>query len=264
MNARFVQALWFVACLSMLQGMTALAQVNDSTFTLSTGVDYTSGSYGGDVDIEDVYVPVTATMHTGRVAYRLTVPYISVRAPEGTVFDTGGSPVPGSGEMTTESGLGDIIAGATIYDVVTNERLGLAVDLTGKIKFGTADEDKGLGTGENDYTVQADAFKFIDELTLVGSLGYTLRGDPDDVDLDDVLLASFGGTYNFSPDVRGGLFFDYRESAISGDDNIREFSGFVSRRVSDDWRVQVYALAGLSDSSPDLGGGIRVKRMVRP
>ena len=32
----------------------------------------------------------------------------------------------------------------------------LLIDLTGKVKFGTADENKGLGTGENDYAVQAD------------------------------------------------------------------------------------------------------------
>jgi hypothetical protein len=248
----------------MLQGMTVLAQDLDSRFTLSTGVDYTSGSYGGDVDIEDVYVPLTATLDTGKISYRLTVPYISVRAPAGTIFDTGGSPLPGSGDMTTESGLGDVIGSATLYDVFKSDRLGLAIDLTGKIKFGTADEDKGLGTGENDYTVQADVFKFVDEFTWIGSLGYTLRGEPDDLDLDDVLSASVGGTYKFNPDVRGGLFFDFRESAVSGDDDIRELSGFVSRRISDDWRIQVYALAGLSDSSPDLGGGIRIKRTLAP
>jgi len=36
----------------------------------------------------------------------------------------------------------------------------------------------------------------------------------------------------------------------------------VSQKVSDDWRVQVYALAGFSDSSPDWGGGILLKKYL--
>lgn len=260
MNANPTRLLSFLGCVAMLQCVPAIAQDNDPKFTLSAGVETTTGDYGGDVDIDDTYVPLTATVDLGRVAWRLTVPYLSVKAPEGTVFDSGGEPVPGSGALTTESGLGDIIAGVTVFDVIDNRRLGLAMDLTAKVKFGTADENKGLGTGENDYTIQADVFKFLDGFTWVGSVGYTLRGDPSDIDLENVLQASVGGTYKFTPDLRGGLFFDYRESAIASNDNIRELSGFVSRRINKDWRLQVYALTGFSNSSPDWGGGVQIRR----
>lgn len=262
MNTKLAKFVSFLGCLIVLQNVTAMAEDSDLGITLSTGVDFTTGNYGGDVDIEDVYVPLTANFDYGRIAYRLTVPYLSVRAPEGTVFDAGGEPVPGSGAMTTESGLGDIIGSATLYDVISNRQLGFAMDLTAKVKFGTADEAKGLGTGENDYSVQADFFKDVDQLTWIGSVGYTLRGDPTGIDLENVFMASVGGTYKFTPDVKSGLFFDYRESALAGSDDIQELSGFVSRRISDDWRIQVYALTGLSDSSPDLGGGLRIKRVV--
>ncbi len=252
-----------LGCVIMLQGVTAAAQDNDPKFTLSTGVDFTSGTYGGDVDIEDTYVPLTATVDYGRVAFRLTVPYLSVKAPEGTIFDPGGEPLPGSGALTTESGLGDIIGSVTFYDVINNQQLGLAMDLTGKVKFATADEDKGLGTGESDYSVQADFYKFMDDFTLLSSVGYKFRGDPTGLDLNDVFMASLGGTYKFTPDVNGGLFFDYRESAISGSDSIQELSAFVSRRVSENWRLQVYGLTGFTDSSPDWGGGIQIKRILK-
>ncbi|MFO7650989.1 MAG: hypothetical protein R6X13_06605, partial [bacterium] len=71
----------------------------------------------------------------------------------------------------------------------------LALDLTGKVKFGTADFDQGLGTGEQDYSLQAGLFRFFDRFTAIGTAGYTVRGDPDDVDLDDQFFASRSSTY---------------------------------------------------------------------
>ena len=263
MKVKLAQIIPLFGCVIMLQGVTAAAQDNDPKLTLSTGIDFTSGTYGGDVDIEDTYVPLTATVDYGSVAFRLTVPYLSVTAPEGTIFDPGGEPLPGSGALTTESGLGDIIGSVTFYDVISSRRLGLAMDLTGKVKFATADEDKGLGTGESDYSVQADFYKFVNDFTLLSSVGYKFRGDPTGLDLNNVFVASLGGTYKFTPDVNGGLFFDYRESSISGSDSIQELSAFVSRRVSEDWRLQIYGLTGFTDSSPDWGGGIRIKRILK-
>jgi len=54
-----------------------------------------------------------------------------------------------------------------VFDVLSSSSGDLAMDLTGKIKFGTADEDKGLGTGEQDYSLQADVFRFFDGATLM-------------------------------------------------------------------------------------------------
>ena len=244
-----------------LTGAEAAADSNEPVYKLSTGIDYTSGDYGGTVDIEDVYIPLTATVDYGRLGFRLTVPYLSVTAPAGTIITgPGGQPVPGTGALTTERGLGDIIGSVTLYDVVYSRELGLAVDITGKVKLATADEAKGLGTGEHDYSVQADLYKYLGEFTLLGTAGYKVRGDPTGVDLENVLFGSIGGIYNFASDTRAGLIFDYRESAFATGDSIREMTGFVSRRIDDDWRLMVYALTGFSDSSPDFGGGVLVKR----
>jgi len=262
MNINLVRSALFFGCLILLVSATALAQSDEANFTLSTGVGFTSGTYGGDEDIEDLYVPVTGSVDLGKVAFRLTVPYLSVRAPEGTVIGPDGQPVPGSGDMNTESGLGDVIAGVTVFDVIKSRRLGFVMDLTGKIKFGTADVDKGLGTGENDYSLQAEFYKFAGQFTWMGSVGYKLRGAPADVELNDVLLASIGGTYRVSPETGFGLSFDYRESAIPDYASIQELTGFVSRRIGDSWRIHMYAFTGFSDSSPDLGIGFSVNRAL--
>lgn len=248
--------------LVLLAGMTAAEQADDARLSLSAGAEYTTGTYGGDADIEDFYVPLKATVDYRRLSFRLTVPYLSVRAPEGTVITgPGGEPIPGTGDIVTNSGIGDVIGSVTVYDVIRNRRLGFAMDLTGKVKFGTADVDKGLGTGENDFTVQADFLKFTDSITWVGSLGYKFRGQPPGASLDDAFLASAGGIYKFSDDTRAGMFFDYRESSI-GADAAQELSLFVSNRVSEDWKLQAYVFKGFSDSSADWGGGIQVKRYL--
>ena len=259
LNAVHTSAL--IGCLVLLQSVAA-AEEGGPIFSLSTGIDFATGTYGGDVDIEDTYIPLSATVDYGRVAFRLTVPYLSVTAPEGTIFDPDGIPLPGSGDLTTEGGLGDIIGSVTLFDVINNRKLGFAMDLTGKVKFATADEDKGLGTGETDYSVQADLYKFMGDFTLIGSLGYKYRGDPVGIDLDNVLMASAGGVYKFSPALKGGLFFDYRESAISGSDSIQELTGFVSRRLTEDWKLQFFVMTGFTDSSLDWGGGFQIKRVM--
>lgn len=234
--------------------------VADDSFlnaTWSSGLEYSSGTYGGDDDIEEIYLPVTLGLNFTRVSLDLTVPYLSVRAPEGTaVTDPGGEPVPGSGETVTESGLGDVIAGITIYDVVYSEDLGLALDLTGKVKFGTADEDKGLGTGESDFTVRADLYKYLEQFTLLGSVGYKFRGDTESVELEDVLIGSIGGIYHLSDQHCFGLIFDYREASIADGDAVSELSAFLSQELNDSWSLQLYVFTGFTDSSSDWGGGV--------
>ena len=250
-------------CLAAIHGTGLAAESDYPKFTVSGAAEYATGTYGGDIDIDDIYFPFSGTMDSQRFSLRLTVPYLSVSAPEGTVIlGPGGQPIPGTGDRTTNSGLGDIIASATIYDVVYNRKRDFAIDLTGRVKFGTADVDKGLGTGETDYSVRADFLKFWEKFTLLGALGYKFRGNTADTSFNNVVTASAGATYKFTVRLRGGVFFDYRDSAISGNDSIQELSVFLSNKVSERWRLQVYMMTGFTDSSLDWGGGIRIKRVL--
>lgn len=257
MNKSKPAAALMAAAFLPLASAGVCADDNVVSTTWSTGMEYSSGTYGGDTDIEDFYVPVTLGLNFERVSLDLTVPYLSVRAPEGTIVtDPGGDPVPGSGDTVTESGLGDVIAGITVYDVMYSHDLGLALDLTGKIKFGTADEDKGLGTGEQDFTVRADLYKFLEQFTLLGSLGYKFRGDTETVPVDDVVIGSIGGIYHLSDRKSLGLLLDYREAAYEDGDDVTELSAFLSQELNDSWSLQLYIFTGFTDSSSDWGGGI--------
>jgi hypothetical protein len=44
----------------------------------------------------------------------------------------------------------------------------------------------------------------------------------------------------------------------SSGDEINEMSLFVSQKLDEKWKLQVYAVKGFSDASPDWGGGVFV------
>lgn len=253
---RTILAPWVWLCLTPV----ALGD-DESTLRLALGAEYTNGDYGGSSSVEEIYTPLTGSWDNGRVGLRLTVPWLTVRAPEGTVVDgPDGQPVVGEGPTRTESGPGDVIAAVTWIDALRFETAATSVDLTGTVKFGTADEDKGLGTGENDYSLQADVYKYIGSTTAVLTTGYTLRGDPPAYDLDDVFFLSGGIAFRVSESSRGGVFLDWRQSAVDDADDPAEISVFLGTDFNDRIHLSAYALAGLSDSSPDWGGGLNLSR----
>ena len=159
----------------------------------------------------------------------------------------------------TQTGFGDVLLGLTFYEVLRSSDRSVAVDLTTKVELGTGDEEKGLGTGETDYAVQADLYKFLDRSTLVGSVGYKVRGEPANITIDNTWFVSMGGIYRFSTATSGGLFLDYRQSSVPGFESIRELTGSLSRDLDGPWRVQGYVVRGLSDTSLDWGAGLSVR-----
>lgn len=245
-----VAAAALVCCVS---AASAWAQGDETRFVLSTGVERDTGTYGGTGDIEELYAPLIASISNDRIGFRVTVPYLSVTSPPDETSDA----------SVTESGLGDITLSATLYNVIQSPQLGVVVDVLAGVKLGTADADKGLGTGENDFTARADVFKFFDEVTLLGSAGYRWRGDPEGVDIDNVVLASIGAAYFTESDDMLGLTFDFRESAYAGNDAIRELTAFYSHRFNDAFDLELYALTGFGDSSPDWGAGLRLSTDIR-
>jgi len=255
-------ALGMAACLVGTSPEALAAEPGDppeaGEFGFSVGAEYSSGEYGGNRSVEDLYVPVTGWYRGAGYALRVTVPYLRVEAPEGTVIDgPGGQPVPGDGPTVTESGLGDVIVGASAYDVWTTMDGSLALDVHGKVKLGTADEDKGLGTGETDFTLQADLLRFMPGATALASAGYVVRGNPRAFDLDDGLIASLGALFDLSAGARLGAFLEYQAAAYRLNDDRLELVGALSWRAAD-WRTQCSVSAGLSDSAPDWSVGVSV------
>jgi hypothetical protein len=235
-----------VALLAPAWAADAIAQ--DGQLSFRTGIERTSGDYGSDQDLYDLYVPLTVLYERRRLGFRATLPYLEVEFTDSATSST-----------YTESGLGDVVLGLTVYDVFRSSDGSVVVDVTNKVKLGTADEQKGLGTGETDLSVQAEIYKFLDRSTLVASVGYKIRGEPATVTVDDTWLVSAGGYYHFSNSTSGGLFLDYRQSSVPGLESIGELTASLSRRLAGEWRIQGYLVRGLSDTSLDWGAGLSAR-----
>ena len=246
---------------ALLTVCNTLVVADNSTLKLSTGAEYITGDFGGAEAVEQLYIPVTTRYTTKRYSFRLTVPYVRLTAPTGTV-QSDGTILPGTGPIVTESGMGDVIAGITYRDAFNSEVASdVAIDFTAKVKFGTADVDKGLGSGENDYTIQTELYKFLDRMMLFGILGYKFRGDPPGVDLNNSLIVYVGSNYNLTPAFRTGIDLYYQEALFSGADDQVELSAFLGYKLSNRQYLRSYLIKGFGDASPDWGVGVYITFM---
>ncbi len=227
---------------------------------LGAGFDYSRGDYGFAQTTEVFSVPVNLIYEQDRWVVRATLPFLSVKGPA-SVIEGGGPVVTAPGRPVTkyQSGLGDAMLSATYHaHPVPGE---LNVDLTGRVKFPTANEDRGLGTGETDYYAQLDLYRSFDALTPFVSLGYRFLGESTLYPLKDGAYFSAGGSYRVAPTTAVGVAYDWRSRIIAGAPNASDALVFVSTNPNDRWNVLGYLLAGFNDASPDvgLGGSITYK-----
>ncbi|MGY2258980.1 hypothetical protein [Pseudomonas sp. SDO55104_S430] len=221
------------------------------TFSTAIGVDYSSGDYGTGTTSEIWYVPVVAKYETGPMIYKVTVPWLRITNPE---VGPDGDPLPG-GCRDVESGMGDTVTSVD-YAVLDGSEGGLLVDLIGKVKFPTADEDQCLGTGKTDYTAQVDVAKGFGRVTGFATLGWKKYGDPTGTDFDDPFFATLGFAMPVATRTSAGLSYDWRDRVVSTGSQIQELTLFLTHRLNHEWKVQLYAVKGFSDASPDAEGGL--------
>jgi len=245
-----------LAAAALLVHASAWAGAQETT--IGVGLDYSTGEYGGTESTDIWFIPVTAKYQTDEWILKLTVPYIRITGPGEVLPDVGpvGSP---ARARRTEEGLGDVVVGVTRTAYASSTML---VDVTGKLKVATADEDKGLGTGENDLSLQVDGYLPVGETTAFGTLGYKFFGDPETFELDDVWFASLGFSHPATPAVNVGAIADWREATGEGRDPRRELTVFATRDVSELWSLQGYLVKGFSDASPDWAAGAVIIRRL--
>lgn len=236
------------------------AAVEDGQFKYSGGFDYSSGDYDDAQKTTILYIPYRAGYKYGSFSGQITVSWISIDGP-GTVVGGGGGGVvlpPGSsGESRRESGMGDTWF-SLMYDIdAFPYELGY-LDVTGKLKIPTADEDKRLGTGEIDRALQFDYMYPLDRLTPMVSLGYKMRGDPEGVNLKNSASFSVGADWRQSSKVNVGASLDYQQASVSGVDDLLDFFTYLNYKKDHSLSVTPYLYFGLSNGSPDIGGGLQL------
>lgn len=153
----------------------------------------------------------------------------------------------------TEEGFGDVVA-ALAYNALNAN--GFILDVTGKIKFATASDTRGLGSGKTDYALQVEAEKTVGSGYFNGGIGYKWLGDPTGVQLRNVWYGAIGGGLKLSADTTVGVSYDYASSARSGGTAGQELSFYASQRLGKNVKLNGNLYKGLSNASPDWGLGI--------
>jgi hypothetical protein len=250
-----------LAILSAFVIFSGPAGAEDWKATLSA--TWETGKYGTDTRVDTVYIPLTIRRYFDDIgALSLTVPYLDqtstgqVTFINGSVFQTKGAK---KAAVTTESGLGDIIARGDLYVLKESSSNLLDVTLVGKIKFPTADEGKGLGTGRFDEAIGVDlARSIVPDWTGYFDFYYTFIGSPSGLGLKNTIAFDIGAGYKWAEDMTISAFYAQSTPVVSGVDDLRDLLVNVEYKFSKEGSLLGGVDLGLSPSSPDIGitGGV--------
>ena len=143
--------------------------------------------------------------------------------------------------------------------------------LVADFKWATADETEGLGTGEHDYGAGLDYVQPFGKMFQIrGAAFYRFTGSPEGVDFEDRLRLAAGfavmtartawrlGYETVSPILDEVPLYGPLGVAI-GTAEVEDYEvvrGEAVIRNQVGGSVKLWALAGLNDSSPDIGFGL--------
>lgn len=128
-------------------------------------------------------------------------------------------------ENADVNGIGDVIFSSKYHFLDETDQLP-ALALCCNIKTETGDKDKGLGSGEVDYTLTGIMTKEIRKFTTHVNFGYTIVGEGEGEKLDDIFSYGLAIEYpvneklNIAGEITGETTFD-------GDFDDNPFSGLV-------------------------------------
>ncbi len=268
MSSRFLCGLMLTAAFTV----TAAPAQADDGWSFSTGADYTTGTYGEGVTTNILIVPFNATYSTDRWRVGVTVPYVRVDGSGNIIPGTGVGPASGLSALAPsgllgstplappltpmhveEEGLGDITlsAGVTPYIAADGARLALGLD----VRTPTGDETKSLGAGQTIAAFSAGYSHPIGERSAIyGAVGYQRAFDSG----ADSVTATIGAEGYVSEHWMLGASAQYAEANVDHQANQSQVSLYAGVDVNPHFRLVGYALAGLTDTAPDSGGGVRL------
>jgi hypothetical protein len=250
------------ALLLLATGTGSALAADEPRWSLSTSFNYSVGDYGTGEDTELIYVPLTLGVRPiDRLTVSLTIPYI--RQTTETVVVTGGGvavrkdkkqllATSARGDVTsTEDGLGDILLKGQ-YVILEETAILPEISPYLKIKFPTADDSRGLGTGEFDETIGVDLSKTLfPNFVAYLALAYTFIGSPAGSDFDNSFGWSVGGAYQVARGFNVFAFLDGATAIASGQDDPLELRVGVDYRFTQPLKAFLAITRGISDGSAD-------------
>ena len=234
----------------------------EAQVTVSTGADYSSGSYGTGQRIRTASASVAVRVKRKRVSAFATLPVVRTEAP-GNVVVTGGPlglPIlvdPTRPAMRVRrDGLGDATLGASVQ--LLEPRLHkLALAVGGSAKLPTASAAKGLGTGKADFAVTAEIAR-PGKVTPFAAIGHTAVGQPAEYRLNDVTSMRGGLALRVGKASEVSLSYNHASPVNDAIPGRREIATGIETALSQRLSLGVQGGAGLSRGAPDASAGLRL------
>jgi len=221
--------------------------------SLSFSSYYSAGDYSDVMDTEIFYFPLSYGLNFGKLGLQFTIPHLEVTGPGNVLVNVGGinRAVAGT-QRQTATGVGDSILSLT-YQLDSFAASAPFIDLRLDIKLPSADEKKGLGTGEVDYSGQIDFSQYLGNSVLFATFGYTFRGNSSIYQgLSDSAFAQLGFATPVSSNWNFGIFYDFRQSASSFTPEVHELVPYFSWEIAPNWTFTGMTSWGFTEASADL------------
>ncbi len=160
-----------------------------------------------------------------------------------------------SGSKLVLTNAGKIVMDTLLTDCDTSLHLRPTVYL----KFPTADASKGLGTGKFDFGAGVEVSKWLGNWQPFAEGRYIVQGaSHDETGAENFITADAGVAYSWNDRLVTSAYARFGTALFS------DMSAPLEARLKMVWRfgdrmyTDVFALKGLSDGSPDYGGGASV------
>lgn len=260
-------------------------------YALGLGLEISSGSFGTTSTSTYATVPLIFDWYpTERLDIEVTVPFLYQRTTNtghavlgttaesaaksvarGNMFGSGagsggsgmaggGSGGGGGGMFAGDYGLGDITL-TSGYTVLRDSATSPHVRPSIYLKFPTASENEGLGTGAYDAGAGVAVSKWLDNWQPFAEARYIVQGIMEESNGGrNFVIADAGLAYGWNDLVITSLYARFGSVQFDGLPAPLEVRAKMMWRFSDRAYTELSALKGFSDGSPDYGGGISVFR----
>lgn len=259
------------------------AQAFDLNPSIGVGVEVTTGDYGTDTKTTAVFVPFTIMLQPHEDwGISLEIPYvyqnntnvIASRAyPGGTMARSG--QLAGAMERRAGSGMGQLqstdntdpsqargglgdISLRVAYNLVHETETIPLVRPSVTVKFPTADESHGLGTGEFDEELAVEFAKGFGNWIGFIQPGYTFQGNSTDIPLKDFWTCNGGLGYQLTDRFQPMVMLKSSGATVEGADPLLEARLRLKYLATQRTGIDGYVAKGLTTSTADYGVGLAI------
>ncbi|MHB8847903.1 MAG: hypothetical protein ACYC43_05645 [Burkholderiales bacterium] len=250
--------------LFLLGALAPLPSLGAVNWLIGNAPSYFSGDFYNNVRTGIFYDANIIQAQDQNWMVSLDIPYISItNLPNGAAYN-GGAIVGNNIKTPTHNaaGLGDVTL-ASQYEVFHGRGLLPSVTPFFDVKFGTASTVNGLGTGLNDYTIGSSFQENLGWMTPFAQVGYDFVGQNQAFPLRNVWIYSAGTTVLvFGPGQTAQnnsitALFSGSGSEVAGTPSLGEVELAWNHRLTRSGTgFQMFVTKGLTNSSPNIGGGI--------